>query len=182
MRIVPVMVALLLAGCTGISDDENVPDANPSIVDEGPTSIIETRIVPYPDAATVKLFVQDGPLENGQFGMSNPQGTRLTPRQRSELASAFSKLEVRGTIPDDFGVVADCFIPHHFFRYFDRDGNAIGEIAVCFCCGGEQASPALVREDERTLFRSDLGKIQRLVETMSLPVDVNCGGPDNPTP
>lgn len=166
-----LLAALTLAACSEVEEKADQVAA----VDQGPTQIIRTALTPWPEATEVRMFVQDQPLsDDGQYGMSRPQGVALSDRQRGDLASAMSKVERRGAIERDEALQAACFIPHHFFRYFDASGKQIGEIAVCYCCGNAEATPALVNDVARTSFEADLDKIDDIIVELGFPVDVNC--------
>lgn len=68
-----------------------------------------------------------------------------------------------------------CFIPHHFFRYYDSGGKKVGEVAVCFCCEGllTSGSKALETED-RAMVGADYPRLKALVAELGEPTDVFC--------
>src|SRR3569623_1392340 len=90
---------------------------------------------PFPTASEVRLFVNTSYDEKGQPVFSNPHGHALTAAQRATFESL---IKVHYLAPDE--LIAGCFIPHHFFRYFDKSGKQIGELQVCFCCAGVEES------------------------------------------
>jgi hypothetical protein len=164
-----VIALLILSACSE-------PASPTSGKRDGAKSYVTTTLLtPYPGARTVRLFIADLPSDDPtDQGMSNPRGRLLSPNQRALFETAIHRQDVTGRIPEDFGVTAGCFFPHHFFRYYDRNGHAIGEIAVCFCCGGAQATPRLMTDTQRSLFTVDLQIVGRLVTDMGFSTEVNC--------
>jgi hypothetical protein len=78
-------------------------------------------------------------------------------------------------VPDSYYWVASCFIPHHFFRYYDHSGRQIGEISVCFCCAGIEMEPSAslhLRPKQR--FEVDYGKLKLLVSSWGERTDIQC--------
>ena len=124
---------------------------------------------PFPTAREVRLFVNTDNAE-GQPIYSNPKGRVLTATQRTQLESLIA---IHTIAPDDEFTM--CFIPHHFFRYFDKDGKQVGEIAVCFCCAGvQQSEGSQVRVTKDEILGADFGKLQSFVASLGERTDVQC--------
>lgn len=139
--------------------------------------VAETPVQPYPEAVSVRLFVEnDGPEGSAQVGqMIEPEGRVLTVAQRREFEASLSKMSTR------YRVVAACFIPHHFLRYYDAAGRKVGEIAVCFCCSGAAATPDLFKYEGGGFLHPyenhlayDRERLKALIESLGLPTDVWC--------
>ena len=136
-----------------------------------------TRLDPvavYPSATRVNLLIKNS-LLNGPEASTKPEGVDLTTAERLEFERSIKKSVTVRQAGKDYpgGSDAACFIPHHFFRYYDAKGGKIGEVEICFCCTGGVASPSLTtRNDEHDVF--DVSRIKTLVKKMKLPTDVNC--------
>ncbi len=127
---------------------------------------------PFPSASDVRLFVNTDYDDKGEPIYSKPKGRILTASQRAELESLIAVYTIS---PDD--VFTACFIPHHFFRYFDKAGNLVGEVAVCFCCTGvQQSEGSSVRLAEDQMLGADFGKLQSFVASLGERTDVQCEG------
>ena len=126
----------------------------------------------FPTASTVRLFVNTDYAKDGTAIYSKPGGLLLNAAQRAEFESA---LRAHTISPDE--TFAACFIPHHFFRYFDANGKMIGEIEVCFCCAGVEASGASnIELSDTEDLRADYTKLETLVRSLGEPTDVQCDG------
>jgi hypothetical protein len=123
---------------------------------------------PFPSAKEVRLFVSK-PYDGGnKVTYSKREGLALKADERAEFEST---LRVE-PMPQD---MAACFVPHHFFRYYDADGKQIGEIEVCFCCEGVRASEnskIAVKPDQ--ILTADYGKLKKLVQRLGESTEVNC--------
>ena len=145
-----------------------------------------TSIVPYPNATRVNLLVGDLASKTRKLtDSSNPDGVDLTDDQRVELAKTLRKVTVaRKPMEDEFkSAVGDaCFVPHHFFRFYNKEDDEIGEIAVCFCCADFRAHPELVKRKGNWLEEKigdqwaemDVDKVKALVAEMGMPTNVGC--------
>jgi hypothetical protein len=123
---------------------------------------------PFPGARDVRLFVQKeyGPDSTPIF--SKPGGRLLTA---SELAEFERVLRIEKTPEWE----AACFIPHHFFRYYDERGKQIGEIKICFCCRGVSASEgAKISLGSDQILDADFYKLEALVHRLGESTDVLC--------
>ena len=132
---------------------------------------------PFPEATTVRLFIDSGKYDRS----GNPvylvaKGRTLIEQQRKQF-EALLRVETPINVPpdSDYWVLEACFIPHHFFRYYDAAGRKLGEISVCFCCSGVAMDPAsqLGLHDEQR-FAADYGKLERLVASWGEPTDIEC--------
>jgi len=124
---------------------------------------------PFPDAKQLRLFVEvEYPKEGGGSVLSNAAGVVLTQRQREEFEEAL----VIEKAPEE---MAACFIPHHFFRYYDDKGRKIGEVQVCFCCSGVSASGSKkLVAGEGKILSANYWRIGRIVSELGEPTDVLC--------
>ena len=167
-------VALVVGSLAGSACDrhdrshpERQTTLNGAIKEAGPDQPLRS---PFPTASEVRLFVNTGFDEKGKPVFSNPQGHALTAAQQATFESL---IKIHTIAPSD--VVAFCFIPHHFFRYFDRSGRQVGEFQVCFCCGGVEESGALrVHLTEKQKLSADFGKLTKFVEALGEPTKVQC--------
>ena len=142
--------------------------------DERPPVTKLEPIAIYPMGARVNLLIKNS-LLNGPELSTKPDGVDLTTAERLEFEQSIKKsVTVRPAGKDYPGEGADaCFIPHHFFRYYDAKGTKIGEVEICFCCTGGIAKPSLTtRNDEHEVF--DVERIKALVGKMKLPTDASC--------
>lgn len=123
--------------------------------------------IPFPAATSVRLFVEVG-ANDGVPIFNNPAGHILTASQRANFEAALHMVKA----PDE---MAACFIPHHFFRYYDKQGKQIGEFEVCFCCDGIEVSgaPTLVADPSQML-SADYAKVKDLVRDLGEPTDIDC--------
>jgi hypothetical protein len=121
-------------------------------------------------ANEVRLFVNTDYDAKGEPIFSNPRGHALNAGQRARFESL---IKVHTMSPDE--LVAFCFIPHHFFRYFSRSGKQIGEIQVCFCCAGvEQSGASDVRLGINQKLSADFGRLKAFVKSLGESTDVQC--------
>lgn len=130
----------------------------------------------WPEATEVRLFVEDMPYDQAEASgktMTNPAGTRLTKAQRAILDTALRRHRMT---EEESNWVAACFVPHHFFRYYDAGGNKLGELALCYCCKGVSPSsyfPAL-RYDE--IWEFDYDRIKAMMAAMGISSQAQCNG------
>jgi hypothetical protein len=155
---IALLAATLVLGCRAGDDASQSTDAASSI------SIGS----PYPDAAEVRLFIHASYGDDGRPILKSSDGRTLTAEERSAFENAL-RIEPK---PDSF---AACFIPHHFFAYFDGQGRKIGEIAVCFCCEGVSHEPEIshpIGSDD--MLGADYRALKALVQEMGEPTDIEC--------
>lgn len=173
------LFALLLCAC-GDADrvTTSVPDAQASLDEPLPPQAVEIARTPvevYPAATKVRLFVQDGRDAEGRGLYSDPDGRLLT---RSERTAVERTIGAAHYGPGE-RLVAACFVPHHFLRYYDAEGRQVGELAICFCCAGIQAHPSVALSDgpagaESSELTFDYDALKAAVEAMGLPTDIEC--------
>ena len=126
---------------------------------------------PFPSASEVRLFVNTDYDDKGEPIYSKAK--LLTASQRAKLESMIA---VHTISPDE--AFAGCFMPHHFFRYFDQAGRLVGEVAVCFCCAGvQQSEGSNVRLTEGQMLVADFVKLKPFVASLGERTDVQCEGP-----
>jgi hypothetical protein len=138
-----------------------------------PVTRLESLTV-FPAATRANLLIKNSTL-TGPERLTNPNGVDLTVLQRGEFQGAIKKRVTVRPAGKDHPIASGsgCFIPHHFFRYYDASGKKVGEIEICFCCEGGSAIPSLTpRNDESEVF--DIERIKALVKSMNLPTEVGC--------
>lgn len=132
---------------------------------------------PYPEAASVVLVV-DAASTNGPPQPRTPAIRRtLTPAERTAFERHLMRIRRIGFVPpyrveDE----AACFVPHHAFQYLDRAGRKVGQILVCFCCGGMLAEPALPFGSGRGGGDDQLSMrdLRGFVRSLGAPTTVDC--------
>ncbi|WP_312218261.1 hypothetical protein [Brevundimonas sp.] len=171
---VAMMGALLLGSC------ERPPQGQERYAPQSPApdtaprrEVLRRAIVPPPEAASARLFVHVGDFNDPDKEFIEPAGRRLSEQQRKVFEEA---LTVVGYDRAPHAVAA-CFVPHHFLRYYDRAGQQVGEIAICFCCDGVSAKPDMVGPVPTGVgdIQVEFGaKLQSVIEAMGLPTNVRC--------
>lgn len=68
------------------------------------------------------------------LGVINPGGALLSKDQSKRLQSALVTKQKRKK-------GAFCYDPHHGFVFYDRKGNMMGYIELCFQCGNVKSAP-----------------------------------------
>ncbi|MDP2011248.1 MAG: hypothetical protein Q8K11_13830 [Phenylobacterium sp.] len=117
----------------------------------------------YPGTASAQLFVR-----NDEQRRMDPAG-KLSGDQLERLTAALRQQPIPAA-------TAACFVPHHFFRMYDVSGKMIGEIAVCFCCQGVQAKPALsIPKGQDMDLGADYEALAALVRELGSTPKLNCG-------
>ena len=176
MRALPILLIVLAAALTGCGKNRI---AMPQIG----YALTYLRVVapahPYPEAAVVKLAIDNTEFDHRSGRLiEHPDTIRvLTPSERATFESTLHRVRLVGFPPPDAPSPA-CFVPHHFFRYYSATGKQIGEVAVCFCCGGFEATPALPfgngRGGQKDEFNVSLGKTKAFVRSLGLRTDMMC--------
>jgi hypothetical protein len=145
-----VFVALLIASCDQSSQVRKIEN-------------------PFPNASEIRLFVQvDYDKNSGEPILKNATGVALSAADRAQFEDTLKIVP----IPDE---MTACFVPHHFFRYFDRSGKQVGEVAVCFCCAGARASGSdrlEGRADE--MLSADFQALEKVILELGEPTQVLC--------
>ena len=174
MRWLWIPVAVAFFGCAGCGESDSSAQEAPLARAETTAASLPDRPVDnaFPTASEVRLFVNTDYDKDGHPIFGKPAGVPLTPTQRAELESS---LVVHTISPDE--MFTSCFIPHHFFRYFDKAGKLVGEVAVCFCCAGvEQTGASKLKLTEDEMLRADFRKLRSLVRSLGERTDVQCKG------
>ncbi|UIP07484.1 hypothetical protein LY632_03540 [Erythrobacter sp. SDW2] len=138
---------------------------------ERPSSTSEVRKIkdPFPNASEVRLFVEvDYPKESGNPIFSKENGVILSDADRLRFEDALRFVPM----PE---AMAACFVPHHFFRYFDDKGKQVGEVAVCFCCAGTSASGGdKLKPEPDEILDADMKALEALVLDLGESTQVLC--------
>ena len=169
VRSIAPCAALLLLACSQQSDDIVPKRADEPVTKHSEAASFRRVGNPFPEASEVRLFVDSGEYDGrGRAILSSTEGRRLTDAQRTAFEAAL-RIE---PMPDALDA---CFIPHHFFGYFDRNGRKVGEIEVCFCCEGVAVEPVdqvSLRSNE--ILSADYAALKRLVQSMGERTDIEC--------
>jgi hypothetical protein len=117
---------------------------------------------------TVRAYVYDytrevgnlSLLKNGKLhkGIIYRAGVELSKEQVKRLQKALHSQEAR--TPGAF-----CYMPHHGFVFFDKDGKAMGHTEICFQCFNGESSPKGLPETEW-----DWKEIRKLIEELKIPI------------
>ena len=128
----------------------------------------------YPEATEVRLAIQnDFAWVGGKLVEHKHATTVLSPQQREAFEQTLHRTRLIGfPPPDEAGARPACFVPHHFFRYYDRHGRHVGEVAVCFCCSGFEATPNPASAGGE--LGVDILAVKELVRRMGVPTDIAC--------
>lgn len=165
-------LGLALLSCSSCDRHDRSPVDHTSLHGAAfnPTALDQPLRNPFPAASEVRLFVNTDYDAKGAPIFRNPHGHPLTVSQRAEFESL---IEVHTTSPDE--LIAGCFIPHHFFRYFDKSGKQVGELQVCFCCAGVEESDSSIRLASNQKLSADFARLKEFVRSLGEPTDVQCG-------
>ena len=132
------------------------------------------RIVVNPEAAEVRLFVEGIPFREPSRTrelIDDVDGVLLTKAQRDILERSLHRYRLP---PSEFEDYPACFIPHHFFRYYDAQGNELGELAVCYCCRQVRLNSWSYRRIEGEILQFDYEAIEKMLAGMKVPTNINC--------
>jgi hypothetical protein len=168
--LVAIGLVLALAAAPNAADEDFVvsPPLEPTAG--------SVAVKPWPEANEVRLVVADLSFEEqAKTGAwtSRPEGVVLTPRQRAIVDESVHLYRMTKK-EADHRAYAGCFIPHHFFRYFDKSGRQIGELQICYCCQGIAMEPALRPSDIYDEWQFDFPKVERMLHEMGVSTDINC--------
>ncbi len=160
------MLGFILMGCSPASSGQVPPEQD---------IVRRDKVAPFPEATEVRLLVDSGKHDQGgQPVYTDPEGKGLSAEQRAQLESAVW-IETPIKVSEAWGDVTACFIPHHFFEYYDASGRKIGEIQVCFCCAGVQISPdSRIKLNGPQRLTGDFKKLEALVASMGELTDIAC--------
>ncbi|MDR6852796.1 hypothetical protein J2Y54_002316 [Sphingomonas sp. BE123] len=167
-RVAIAAVAIIVTGCEHKVDTLAQPEqANTTASIVQPFK--DRRVTnPFPGATEVRLFVEVSYTKDDKPILSKRNGVRLNAAQRKAFEDS-----LKITAAPEYDMM--CFIPHHFFRYYDARGQEIGTVSVCFCCDGVEASgsKALEPPDSATL-NADYRQLKALVAALGEPTDILC--------
>ncbi|MFN4097586.1 MAG: hypothetical protein ACK4GG_12530 [Sphingomonas sp.] len=168
-RILPLLAAALATtGCERKADTIAQPDPSNAAASFA-TPFKDRRVTnPFPAATEVRLFVEVAYTKDNKQILSKRKGIPLDSTQRK----AFEDSLVITAAPEYDTM---CFIPHHFFRYYDANGKQLGSVSVCFCCDGVAASGSKALETPtNAVLSADYQKLKTLVAALGEPTDVLC--------
>lgn len=122
-----------------------------------PREIHEIRAYVYDYTQEVQnlSLLRQGKLHRGIINLG---GAKLSEDQMERLKEAIRSKEMR--IPGAF-----CYLPHHGFVFFDKEGKAMGHIELCFQCGNVASSPKGLPEREW-----NWQEIRKLLEELKIPI------------
>jgi hypothetical protein len=126
------------------------------------------------DAVEVRLFVEGLPFREPartQELINDVDGVRLTKAQRDILEGSLHRYRL---LPSEFDDYPACFIPHHFFRYYDRQGNQLADLQICYCCRQVRLNSWGYRWIQGEILQFDFDEVAEMLKTMDVPTDVNC--------
>ncbi|WP_144037946.1 hypothetical protein [Sphingopyxis sp. KK2] len=138
------------------------------------------RVSPAPDAVEVRLFVEGVPhraTPRVNQLMNDPDGILLTAEQRAILDQSVHRYRAKPSEMGKYSMPA-CYIPHHFFRYYDKRGQQIGELEVCYCCGDIRVKPYSYgpNSDGSEVWDFDYDAVKKMLKAMDVPTDIDCPG------
>jgi hypothetical protein len=172
LTIMLMMLGIGVAACSEAPGSKENASQVASDVYVEPELLKTEKLRLWPEAASVRLFVEDIPFDeigpNGN-GMTNPAGTILTKAQQVLVTNA-----VRRETYSDYPAMAGCFVPHHFFRFYDARGRQLGELEVCYCCGGIQLNSSPHDLADRQLWGFDYDGVAKMMAEMGISSKVQC--------
>ncbi len=160
--------ALAVAGCERKVDTIAQPDSSNATASIAQPFKDRRVTDPFPQATQLRLFVEVGYTETGKPILSKAKGVQLNATQRKAFENS-----LKITAAPEYE--AACFMPHHFFRYYDASGKEVGDVAVCFCCYGVGASGSKALEPpDGAMLSADYQSVKALVAALGEPTDVLC--------
>ncbi len=168
LALVALMMVVAVSGCNRANPERDAAQRETATAAPKPAAPDRTVKNPYPTASEVRLFVEIDYTKDGKMVFNKPEGRLLSANEQTQ----FERALVVTKAPEE---VAACFIPHHFFRYYDRQGKQVGEVEVCFCCTGVRASGASdIAIGFNQILSADFGQLKKLVHALGEPTDVQC--------
>ena len=122
-----------------------------------PQDIHEVRayVYDYTQEEDNKALLKNGLLHKG---IINKDGARLNEQQVKRLIKAISTKQ-----KEQLGML--CYMPHHGFVFYNKQGNAIGHIELCFQCGNVDSSPKKLAARPW-----NWSEIKKLLEEVKIPI------------
>ncbi|OYW16623.1 MAG: hypothetical protein B7Z39_00080 [Novosphingobium sp. 12-64-8] len=131
---------------------------------------------PFPNATSVRLFVQSETFDEGGIdGLRDARGRLLTSKETELLKSAFSKKTVIRPPAEGYVDTACAFVPRHVFRFFDKRNKRLGDALVCFECYEVELQPpgALAEvsfpKQGQSFLKVDYSILETLLREMKVP-------------
>jgi hypothetical protein len=131
MTMTRVALSLLVVGIAGQAQAEPEPPKKARVVAYAMNLEGKGRpecMMPLKDGAPCKTVKQPGKT--------------LTAAQAKRLSALFGKRRSFGQAEPK------CFIPHHAFVFYDKDGKVERQVSVCFMCSNLRAEPPLRKQPE----------------------------------
>lgn len=163
-----IALAVVATGCERKVDTIAQPD--PSNAAASIAQPFKDRRItnPFPGATEVRLFVEVGYTNDSKPILSKRNGVRLNAAQRKAFEDSLMI-----TAAPEYDMM--CFVPHHFFHYYDSSGKQIGVVSVCFCCDGVAASGSKALETpDDAILSANYRQLKTLVTALGEPTDILC--------
>lgn len=161
-RVLVTLGLILIAGAA--AQDTPSPDPSPPAERKTPPIPADWPRVEYAEVRAYLYNPGETPenliLQNGKLHpeVVNPDGIKLDATQTERLLTL-----LRNKAPD--GSAVGCFAPHHGFVFYDREGNPVADVTVCFLCELGVAEPG-----DHSMTTWDFAALGRLVQDLGLPV------------
>lgn len=159
----------LLAIASAAAQDAASPVAPPAPPKQESESAPSTDW-PGVEYAEVRAYLYNPPetrrnriLSNGKLhpAVVNPEGIKLDAARVKQLLQATYHRQ-----PDRSG--SGCFLPHHGFVFYDRDGKAVADLSICFVCTRAEGRPY------SETIQWDMALLAQLIRDLGLPVFKDC--------
>jgi hypothetical protein len=121
---------------------------------------------PYPQAKRVELFVATS--------QGAPEGSTLKAYRLSSEQQRLVRKSLRWERVGEVATDTACFVPHHFFRFYDGEAKMVGELAVCFCCDEMRTTPMVPERAHHDLV-ADYDLLRGVVRAVGARTDIDCG-------
>ena len=116
---------------------------------------VKAYVYDYTQEEDNKTLLKNGLLHKG---IINKEGAKLNDEQVKRLIKAIS------TKQKEQGAML-CYMPHHGFVFYNKQGKAIGHIELCFQCGNVDSSPKKLKARPWNWV-----ELQKLLEEAKLPI------------
>lgn len=131
---------------------------------------------PFPNATSVRLFVQSEPFEEDDIDrLEDTYGRLLSTKETKILNSAFSKKTIVQPPAEGYMETACAFVPRHIFRFYDKSNKRLGDAFVCFECYAVELEPpgaldeVSFPERGQSLLSVDYAILETLLRDMKVP-------------